>query len=98
MTKILEPTLKTSKIASILSSTILHIIFAWRKGRYITSTNYSTLFGLREAVKEQSDGLGWTNFVLGRWSPKWQEVQQQYLTSIKSRQISLHWAAAVIHK
>ena len=96
--KILEPILEETKTEPTLSSTILEIIFHWRNKQTITHTKYSTLFGIRAAVKEQNDGLGWTNFVLGRWSPKWQQVQQQYLTSIKSRKSSLRWAAAVINK
>ena len=47
---------------------------------------------------EQNEGLGWTNFVLGKWDPKWQTVQQSYLTSIRSRKSSLRWTAAVIYK
>ena len=58
-----------------LSAAILDIIFRWRNDRTIIHTNYSTLFGIRAAIKEQNKGLGWTNFVLGRWSPKWQTVQ-----------------------
>ena len=96
--KILKPILEETKMEPKLSSTILEIIFRWRNKQTIVHTKYSTLFGIRAAVKEQNDGLGWTNFVLGRWSPKWQEVQQQYLTSIQSRKSSLRWAAAVIHK
>ena len=42
MNKILEPALKTAKTASILLPRILNIVFAWRKGRYITSTNIYT--------------------------------------------------------
>ena len=81
-----------------LSATILDVIYCWRNKQTIIHTKSSTLFGIQEAVKEQNEGLGWTNFVPGRWSPKWQEVQQQYLTSIQSRKPSLRWAAAVINK
>ena len=69
-----------------------------KSSRPIIPTSYSTLFGLQEAVKDQSEGLGWSNFMLGRWSPKWQQVQKQYLTSFRSRKSSLRWAASIIHK
>ena len=36
--------------------------------------------------------------MLGRWSPKWQNVQKKYLTSFRSRKSSLRWAASIIHK
>ena len=55
-------------------------------------------FWNKKSRQRTNHGLGWTNFVLGRWSPKWQAVQQKYLTSIKSRRSSLCWAAATIHK
>ena len=36
--------------------------------------------------------------MLGRWSPKWKDVQQRYLTSIKSKRSSLRWCTAIINK
>ena len=68
--KILKPILEEMHTEPKLSSTILEIIFRWRNKQTIVHTKYSTLFGIRKAVKEQNDGLGWINFVLGRWSPK----------------------------
>ena len=96
--KILKPILEKMKTEPKLSATILDIVFRWKNRQTIIHTKYSTLFGIQAAVKEQNKGLGWTNFVLGRWRPKRQEVQQQYLTSIQSRKSSLCWAAAVINK
>jgi hypothetical protein len=54
--------------------------------------------GIREAVRDQNNHLGWNNFVLGRWSPKWQKVQQQFYTQTNSKQTSKRWATAIIHK
>ena len=68
--KFVKLVLKEMNAEPKLSATILDIIFRWRKNRTIIHSNYSTLLGIREAVKEQDEGLGWTNFVLGRWSPK----------------------------
>ena len=96
--KYLTPILEEMKTEPKLSATICDIIFCWRNKRTVIHTNYSTLFEICAAVKEQNRGLGWTNFVLGRWSPKWQMVRQKYLTSIRSRKSSLRWAVAVIHK
>ena len=33
------------------------------------ATSYSTLFGKGGAINAQSEGLGWSSFMLGRWSP-----------------------------
>ena len=68
--KISKPVLEEMKTEPKLSATILDIVFFWRKKSTIIHTQYSTLFSIRETVKEQNEGLGWTNFVLGRWSPK----------------------------
>ena len=69
--KVLTPVLKSTNTAAKLSNAILDIIYKWRSLRPIVATSYSTLFGLQEAIKDQSEGLGWSNFMLGRWSPKW---------------------------
>ena len=82
MEKVLKPVLEEMNTEPKLSTTIIDIIFCWRKNRTIIHTNYSTLFGIQEAIVEQNEGLGWTNFVQGRWTPKWQTVQQSYLTSV----------------
>ena len=36
--------------------------------------------------------------MLGRWSPKWQQVQKNYLLSIKSKRSSSRWCTAIIYK
>ena len=95
---ILKPILEEMETEPKLSATILDIIFCWRKKQTITHTKYSTVFGIRAAVNEQNEGLGWTNFVPGRWIPKWHKIQQLFLTSIHSRKSPLCWAAAVINK
>ena len=77
--KYLTPILEEMKTEPKLSAAILDIIFCWRDKCTIIHTNYLTLFGICVAVKEQNEGLGWINLVLGRWSPKWQKVQQTYL-------------------
>ena len=68
--KNLTPILEEMKTEPKLASVICDIIFHWRKERPILPVQYPTLFGIRAAFKEQNEGLGWTNFVLGRWSPK----------------------------
>ena len=56
-----------------------------------------TTYGLRSAIKAQQK-VGWTNFILGRWTPLWQKVQQKHLEHIKSRRSSKRWASAIIEK
>ena len=82
--KVLIPVLKSTNTEAKLFAAILDIIYKWKSSRPIIATLYSTLFGLQEVIKDQLEGLGWSNLMLGRWSPKWQKVQKKYLTSIRS--------------
>ena len=68
-----------------------------RRGEPITAADFSTEFGLHEAIEEQ-ETLGWNNYLLGRWSPKWQQVQAQYFASISSQKTSRRWATAILHQ
>ena len=54
-------------------------------------------FGLREAVSAQDD-IGWYNFLLGRLSNKWSDVQARYLESIQSRSSGRRWTIAILEK
>ena len=63
MKKLLTPVLEKIKTEPQLSAIILDIIFCLRKNCTIIHTNYLTHFGIQEAVKEQHEGLGWTNSV-----------------------------------
>ena len=94
----LKPTLESTMTAPSLQKTLLSILTKWRNGTTITPESFPRIFGIREAVKDQSLGLGWTNFVLGRWSPKWQTVQQQYYNRTRSKRTSKRWATSIIHK
>ena len=64
--KILKPVVEEMKTEPKLVAAILDITFRWIKKETIIHTNYSTTAGIREAVKIENEGLGWTNFVLGR--------------------------------
>ena len=67
-----------------IKAAILKILPALRRGEPITAAEFSTEFELNEAIEEQ-ETLGWNNYLLGRWSPKWQKVQAQYFASISSQ-------------
>ena len=90
--------MKSTKTAPSLQKTILLILLKWREGKKITPSDHPQIFGIREAVRDQNKYLGWNNFILGRWSPKWQTVQQQFYTHTKSKRTSKRWASSIIHK
>ena len=73
------------------------ILLALRRGEPITAADFSTEFGLHEVIEEQKK-LGWNNYLLGRWNPKWQTVQAQYFASISSQKTSRRWATAILHQ
>lgn len=80
----------------VLSSTIVKILFAWRRGDNVVSTDYYDVY-IRPVILEQCH-LGWENFVFGRWCPAWRHHQAIHYAEIGSRKSSLRWATAIIHK
>ena len=82
-----------------MKTAMIKIISAWRHRRLncIKFTDVPTKYGLRSAIKAQQR-VGWTNFILGRWTPLWQKVQQQHLDNIKSKRSAKRWASAIIEK
>ena len=95
---ILKPTLDSTNTAPSLSKAILEILQIWRQDKKVNPSDFTLNFGIRAAIKDQNNGLGWTNFALGRWSRKWQVSQQQFYDRIRSKKKSKRWAAAIIHK
>ena len=94
----LEPILKEQKTEPNLRKAIIKILCKGRRGDNIDPNDYSEDHGLRDAIREQEENLKWYHFMMGRWSPKWRKVQEQYLTSIKSKRSSLRWCTAIIYK
>ena len=93
----LKKELEAKNTCPILAKIIEDLLLKWKKGTPIDPENYTTDFNIRDAVNEQSK-IGWTNWAIGRWSPKWQQVQKRYYKSIKSKRSSLRWTAAIIKK
>jgi hypothetical protein len=96
--KVLTPSLEASNTAPSLKKAILTILLKWREGKKITPSNHPSIFGIREAIKEQNNRLGWDNFLLGRWSPKWQLAQHKFFIQTKSKRTSKRLATSIIHK
>jgi hypothetical protein len=96
--KVLIPSLEASNTAPSLNKAILKILLKWREGKMITPSDHPSIFGIREAIKDQNNRLGWDNFVLGRWSPKWQLAQQQFFIQTKSKRTSKRCTTSIIHK
>ena len=42
--------------------------------------------------------MGWKNFMLGRWSPKWREAQRRHYIRIGSKKSAKQWTIAILHK
>ena len=94
----LASSLEEQKTEPNLHKAIIEILCRFRDGDPINPDRFSENHGLRDAIRDQNDGLNWYHFMLGRWSPKWRHVQQRYLTSIKSKRSSLRWCTAIIYK
>ena len=81
--KLIWTALTEHKTSPFLQEAIIFLIFKWRNPHKIRSCDYPSHKGLQAAIKEQSV-IGWHNFMLGRWSHKWQSIQQQHLDSTGS--------------
>jgi hypothetical protein len=90
--------LEASNTSPSLKKAILTILLKWREGKKNTPSDHPSIFGIREAIKDQNNGLGWDSFVLGRSSPKWQLAQQKFFIQTRSKQSSKRWATSIIHK
>jgi hypothetical protein len=59
----LTPTLESNMTAPSLKKALLLILQKWREGKTIKPSDHPQIFGIREAVRDQSNHLGWNNFV-----------------------------------
>ena len=80
-----------------LTECIKTVLTLWRNGSHIPPSMFPTAHGIRDAVEEQKE-IGWDNFMLGRWSNKWQTVQKNHLNSIGSKRSPKRWTAAIIRQ
>ena len=93
----LRKEMEDKKTSPTLAAIIENLMLKWKEGTSINPNDYTTDFNIRDAIKDQQK-IGWTNWVIGRWSPKWQRVQKLYYKSIRSRRSSLRWTIAIIKK
>ena len=89
--------LKERETAPRLQKTFSKVLDAWRMNRRIYLRDLIKNTAIQDAVREQNK-IGWDNFILGRWSLKWQRIQKNYYASINSKRSVKRWAAAIIHK
>ena len=90
----LGPVLQEHKTNSYLTAAILEILVSHRKGRikYMDYGKFDASIG--DAFREQQQ-IGWHNFMMGRWSPRWQAIQARHYSLIRSRKSSKRWAIAI---
>ena len=93
----IKKSLKKLKTHPTLHEAFIRVLSHWRVGRRIKPSDFTRLDGIRDAMKDQ-EKIGWTNFFLGRWSPKWQVIQAKHYKRISSKKSPRRWAAAVIHR
>jgi hypothetical protein len=79
-----------------LQTAIVTRLRQW-KGTIRGNPVWTAKFGLREAVMYQ-DELGWYNFLMGRISIQWKEVQHRYYQWLGKRNTGRKWATALIKK
>ena len=89
--------MKERETSPRLQRTLLKVLDAWRMNRRIYLRDLIKSTAIQDAIREQNK-IGWDNFILGRWSLRWQRIQENYYASIKSKRSVKRWAAVIIHK
>jgi hypothetical protein len=95
----LDSHMRTILTAPEIRKVVLQHLIHWRRFQHHAPSPepVSDEFGLREAVYSQ-DAIGWYNFLLGRLSRTWSDVQARYLESIHRRTTGRRWTIAVLEK
>ena len=94
---LLCPDHKAKKILENKLHGPIRILSHWRAGRRIKRSEFIRSDGIRDAVRDQ-EKIGLTNFVLGRWSPKWQIIQSKHYKWIYSKKLPRRWATTIIRR
>ena len=94
----LASTLDSNKTCPEIKTSITNILLHHRHRKtYLIRRSSPTNRLVTNAMNHQHT-IGWTNFVLGRWSPLWQVAQAAYFRRIGSKRSPRRWAAAIIKK
>jgi hypothetical protein len=82
-----------------LQSAVLKCLHEWRhpNPHRLSRSSITSRYGLRAAVLEQ-DSIGWYNFLMGRPSARWSEVQQRYYEWLQRKNMGKAWTQALIKK
>jgi hypothetical protein len=81
-----------------LTTVVIRSLRAWRSPHARPASRSTTVrYGLNRALLEQNT-LGWYNFLMGKVSVRWQEVQQKYYEWLKRRNTGKAWVKALIQK
>ena len=79
------------------SKAILTILTRYRAKKNINPQAFHVTDGLRDAIREQAK-IGWHNFILWRWTYKWNILQKAHYDRIGSRKTPKRWVTAILHK
>ena len=88
--------LSENKTSPDLEVDLIGRLQAWRAGRPPPALT-TTSAAVSEAIEEQ-DSIGWWNFLLGRVSRKFAEVQSEHFKSIQSRRTGRPWLTGLIRQ
>ena len=83
-----------------LTTAILRCLNEWKypnPSRRFARAAITTRYGLRAAILEQDD-IGWYNFLMGRPSARWRDVQHRYYEWLQRRNTGKAWLQALIKK
>jgi hypothetical protein len=83
-----------------LMTALLRCLHKWKypnPSRRFACAAINTRYGLQAAILEQDD-IGWYNFLMGRPSVRWRDVQHQYYEWLQRRNTGKAWLQALVKK
>ena len=86
--------MEDQKTDPAISKAILHNLKKWRKCRGIFSDHYRDK-QIRKAIRDQND-IGWEQFLLGRISYRWSNIQLTYYQKRHMKKTGEKWAEKLI--
>ena len=91
----LQTRLEAEQTDPSLVAAIVDLLIKVRTGQTIYPSSY--LPAIASAVRAQRR-IGWHNWLLGRCSPLWHQIQAAHYSQIGSKRSPLRWATAIIHQ
>ena len=86
--------LKKKRTATNITTMILQALKAWSENRSFIPNGLLRAWG----AAENQTKIGWQQFLLGKISKKWIDIQARYLLQVGSKKSAFNWATELIRR